>query len=94
VCSAAGAAAGYHPLDFAHQSSNRLAASTEAAQHVLALSDQQIGALPAASLRRSAMTDEKRKYRSEALAAVHETMQALHEVGALGKLSRRAASWA
>jgi hypothetical protein len=40
-----GGAAGYHPLDFAHQSSNRRAASKEAAQPVLALSDQQIGAL-------------------------------------------------
>jgi hypothetical protein len=40
------------------------------------------------------MTDEKRKYGSEALAAVHETMQALHEVGALGKRSRGAASGA
>ena len=35
------------------------------------------------------MTDEVRKYRSEALAAVHETMQALHQVGALGKRTMR-----
>jgi putative transcriptional regulator len=30
-----------------------------------------------------------RKYRSEAMAAIHETMQALHDVGAIGKQTMR-----
>jgi putative transcriptional regulator len=30
-----------------------------------------------------------KKYRSEALAAIHETMEALHEVGAVGKQTMR-----
>jgi putative transcriptional regulator len=30
-----------------------------------------------------------KKYRSEALAAVHETMEALHKVGAIGKQTMR-----
>ncbi len=30
-----------------------------------------------------------KKYRSEAFAAIHETMEALHEVGAIGKQTMR-----
>jgi putative transcriptional regulator len=30
-----------------------------------------------------------KKYRSDALAAIHETMEALHEVGAIGKQTMR-----
>ena len=30
-----------------------------------------------------------KKYRSDAFAAIHETMEGLHEVGAIGKLTMR-----
>ena len=35
------------------------------------------------------MTTRTKPYRSEAFAAIHETMEALHEVGAIGKRTMR-----
>jgi predicted XRE-type DNA-binding protein len=34
-------------------------------------------------------SEENKKYRSEPLAAIHETMEALHDVGAIGKKTMR-----
>jgi putative transcriptional regulator len=59
----------------------------EAARHVLSLTDKQIKALiQNGDLSRSSM---KTKYRSDALAAIHETMGALRKVGAIDKQTMR-----
>ena len=58
------------------------------AKHVLALTDSQLSILIANGQFEEVVQDEK-KYRSDAFAAIHETMEALHEVGAVGKQTMR-----
>lgn len=35
------------------------------------------------------MSDDEQQYRSDALAAIHETMTALHNIGAVDKVTMR-----
>ena len=60
----------------------------EAAKHFLALTEKQLAEL----LKRGDFIEVKRmskKYRSDAMAAIHETMEALHDVGAIDKQTMR-----